>query len=126
MATSVTATTFKARFTAFSAVADAVVTTAIEEAVRWVSTSAFGSQDRADDGINYLTAHILALDAQLNALTPAGGASGPGGPVSSMATLGASVSYAVPANAGSDYFSQTPWGLRFLSLQQRVFASRVL
>lgn len=126
MATAVTATTFKTRFTTFSAVADAVVTTAINEAVRWVGASAFGSQARADDGINYLTAHILALDAQLNALTAAGGASGPGGPVSSMATLGASVSYAVPTGAGGDYFSTTPWGLRFLSIQKRVFASRIL
>lgn len=122
----VTATTFKARFTVFSAVADATVETAIEEASRWVNAAAYGTTERADDAIRYLTGHLLSLDAQLNALTAAGSASGPGGPVSSMATLGASVSYAVPAGAGNEFFSTTPWGLRFLSISKRVFASRVL
>ena len=127
MATEVTATTFKARFTVFSTVADAVVDEAITEAERWVSANAYGSRDRADDAIRYLTAHILTLDAQANAAaTAAGSGSGPSGPVSSMSGLSASVSYAVPSSASDDWFSSTTWGQRFLSIERRVFASRIL
>lgn len=124
----VTATTFKARFTVFSAVTDDVVEDAIDEASRWVSVTAYGSQDRADDAIRYLTGHLLSLDAALNgAGSTAGSASaGPSGPIASMGGLSASVSYAIPTNASDDWFATTAWGRRFLSIERRVFAPRTI
>ena len=127
MTTTVTATTFKDRFTVFSSVADATVTAAITEADRWTNDAAYGT-DRHDDAIRYLAAHLLALDAQANAAASAAASAGagPSGPVSSKAGLSASISYAVPSGAGDDWFASTVWGQRFLSIERRVFASRIL
>lgn len=60
MATTWTATTFKARFTTFSGTADSVVTAALAEADRRTS-SRWG--DRREDAIALLAAHNLSTEA---------------------------------------------------------------
>ena len=59
MATSLTPATFKARGPSFSAVDNAVVQSALDEAVRWLNELAWGGG--YDDGVFYLAAHILSL-----------------------------------------------------------------
>ena len=60
MATTWTATTFKARYTTFSATADSVVTAALAEADRRTSPR-WG--DRREDAIALLAAHNLSVEA---------------------------------------------------------------
>lgn len=60
MATTWTATTFKARYTTFTGTADSVVTAALAEADRRTSPR-WG--DRREDAIALLAAHKLSLEA---------------------------------------------------------------
>ena len=60
MATTWTATTFKARYTTFAATADSVVTAALAEADRRTSPR-WG--DRREDAIALLAAHNLSVEA---------------------------------------------------------------
>jgi len=60
VATTWTATTFKARYTTFSATADSVVTAALAEADRRTSPR-WG--DRREDAIALLAAHNLSVEA---------------------------------------------------------------
>ncbi len=57
-----TPTTFKARWTEFTPVADALVTSALAEATRECDARVFGT--RIDDAIGLLAAHKLAISPQ--------------------------------------------------------------
>ncbi len=55
----VTATTFVTRFPEFGNIETAVVTATVAEANRMCDSDVWG--EKHDDGVNYLTAHMLAL-----------------------------------------------------------------
>jgi hypothetical protein len=72
-----TAASFKARRPTFNPVADAVVTSALEEAARRVDPRVFG--DRTDDAVSLLAAHLLSVD--------------PGGQAARLKSTNASTTY---------------------------------
>lgn len=123
----VTASTFKARFTVFSSLSDAVVETALAEAGRRCSSSAFGTSELHDDAVGYLAGHILAQDAAMNAAgSPAASAgAGDAGAVASKSAMGQSISYAVPEVFSKSALATTAWGRRYLELTSLAFPARV-
>lgn len=126
----VTATSFKAkaRFAAFSGVANATVTEALEEAADRIDAAAFGNVDLYDRALEYLAAHLLALDGIAGGKsTPKGTVNaGPSGTVASRRSLGDSISYSAPAPFGDDPLARTEWGRRYLELADATFPTRVL
>jgi hypothetical protein len=111
----VTAADVKERFPEFSSVPDSRISDFIAEAGRLVSIPQWG-QTRADDGILYLTAHLLAFDASGGGLA--------GGAVQSRTVGDVSESYAVGDAFSGSVLGATAYGRHFLELQRRVFVTR--
>jgi len=90
----------------FAAVADAVVEGFIAEAQRDISSTAWGT--RYDDGVLYLSAHLLAVIM--------GGGVGVSGPVVSETAGPVSRSYAGPIGLAAESLATTVYGRRYLQI----------
>jgi len=122
----VDAASFKLRFVEFTAVDDTAVERSIAEAERRTNETAWGS--RYDDGINYFTAHLVAMNLR-NAVATQGEASVKGpllsekvGPLSRQF---ASLGFASKLTRDDMLFAQTPYGMQYVELRDLVFATRV-
>lgn len=112
----VTPSSIKLLFPELASVLDDRVSLFIAMAERRVSRDAWGS--RADDGVSYLTAHLLTQSAA--------GAKAKAGPVASVSVGEVSQSYAVSGAVTETSLGATPYGREFLELRGLVFASRVI
>jgi hypothetical protein len=114
----------------FDSVDSDCVQNAIDEAVRYVSEVNWG--DRYDDGVFYLSCHILAESAMLEQAGTDGGpaATGgavPAGPVMSESILSWRTTYSVSeGGVFDDGLATTTWGRQYLARSNRVFSRRVL
>lgn len=128
MATTVTPSSFKSRFSpTFDCLTDNQVQAAIDQSVRWLNESCWG-ECRYDDAVTYLTGHWLTIDAQIQAAgSPAAAATSTStGAKKSEKLLTWSASWATPGVFESDPFGTTSFGQQFLSLRSLVFCCRVL
>jgi hypothetical protein len=112
----VTPTSFKELFPEFTSIADARVTSFLNQAARRMDAASFGAL--YDDAQSYLTAHLLTI-AKRNEAGFAAGASGPltsvtVGPLSKTFSAGGSRGGA----ASGDGFEATPYGVEYLALQR--------
>lgn len=106
----VTPANIKKYFPEFKDLDDEFIQLYIEEALIQIDERRWGVYYRL--GVLYLTAHLIAMANRTSS-----GIS-PGGIVSSESVGDTSVSYAVPGGITTDnyYFSQTPYGIRYLEL----------
>jgi len=108
----VTPASFKIRFPEFSSVDDSRIQLFLDDAIIMLNEAYWG--DKYDLGINYFTAHKLALAIKAEAAGGSGG-SGSGGAISGKAVDGASVTYAVatPMDAKEAYYLSTSYGREY-------------
>lgn len=114
----VTVSTLKARFPEFESVDSATVEVYLAEASRSHNVTQWGA--KSDDGLSYLTAHLMAM------FLPGYEYGNAAGPVSSEREGQVQVSYAISdqlKNASGDY-GATKYGRRYLSLLNTIFVTR--
>ena len=112
----ITSTDIKDKWDEFDALSTAKITAAIAEAGRRVNTTQWGS--RADDGLKYLTAHILKHEKLGDGL--------PAGAMISKSVGPVSASIQAVDLFGKSTLGATSYGRYFLELQSLVFPTRVL
>ncbi len=112
----VTSASIKERFPEFGSVIDGDVVTIIAEATRRVNVAAWGS--RADDGIMWLTAHLL-LNLPLGSKASKGALTGK--KVSKL-----DLRFASSATFANTVLGSTAFGREYMSLRSLVFADRRL
>ncbi|MCP3685814.1 MAG: DUF4054 domain-containing protein [bacterium] len=112
----VTAASFKARFTEFAAVADARVELFLADAVLVLNEVYWDL--KYDLGINYYTAHLLYLADQ----AADGSGEGTSGAITGRSVDGTSVSYGSgnPTSAEDAWLLTTTYGSRYLSLRKSL------
>jgi len=116
----VTVVTIKARFPEFASLGDDTIAMYLAEAERSHNAGQWGG--KSDDGLSYLTAHLLAMF----------GASGDGcddpapGPVTSEREGAVAASYAVSDEAKQSEFGSTKYGRRYLELRRTIFVTRCI
>lgn len=107
---------FKVDFPEFEAVDNAIVTRFLAKAGLRVNLTAWGA--KADDGIGYLTAHLLKRLEQ--------GDGAASGPVASEKVGDIAVSYGVSEDFKDRELASTVYGRQYLDLCSEVFATRVV
>ncbi len=112
----VTAADVKEIATEFAAVADARVDLFIAQAERRTNRTNWGN--KADDGVIYLTAHLLKLD-ELQGAAPAG-------PITARRVHDVSWAYAKTGSGDGDNLDSTAWGRRYKEIRKLVFSCRRL
>jgi len=109
---------FQAKFPTLGSEDETLITDCLAEASREVSATAWGT--RSDDGILWLAAHILQklLDSATSDV----------GAITQMKVGDRSVSFASSSSSGdgSDWYSTTKYGTRYIALRKLVFGSRKL
>ena len=115
----VTPTTFKVRFPEFASETDARIQLFLDDAVLILNEAYWDV--KYDLGVNYYTAHKLALANKTEA-SGGSGSSGGGGRVSGKAVDGVSISYAVftPDDGTEAYFAQTAYGREYWALMKSL------
>ena len=115
----VTVQDIKDHFTEFQGLSTTVIERWKTQAERRVSVTQWS--DKADDGVLWLTAHLLKMHC-----IRASGGTVPAGPVSQKKTGDLSETYAIPLGIGRSALAQTSYGQYFLELQSSIFSKRVL
>lgn len=116
----VTVADIKTRFPAFSGVDASVIERLIDEACRSHCEEAWGG--KSDDGLAYLTAHLIAAFGDSCSVDALGA-----GPITSSkeGQVSSSISpLVVPDIFRKDDLSTTPYGRRYLSLRRNLFVGR--
>jgi len=113
----VTPSDFKTRFPEFGPIPNDRVRIHIDEAARNVSVAAWGQ--KADDGVLYLTAHLLAVFENDKTATGSG-------PVTQKKAGEVSASFGFSGEMLESDYSSTKYGRRFKSLLSTIFAARCL
>ena len=113
----VTAATIKALFPEFQSLPAARIDLFIDQAEKRVSSEAWG--DTSDDGISYLTAHLLSTFG-------VGGPLDNSGPTTAEQVGDISRSMAVGDMFINSQYGTTPYGRTFLEMRSEVFACRTL
>lgn len=114
----VDATNFKARFQELACLDDAVITRWLAEATRYINITQWGG--KADDGLAYLTAHLIATFETEALKTDEPGA----GPVTSEREGGVATSYAIAESFTKDSMGGTKYGRRYREILGTVFVTR--
>lgn len=106
---------FKLRFPEFDSVDDVRVQLFIDDSIVILNEPYWG--EKYNLGLNYLTAHYLALGSKTEA-----GSTASSSIVSGKAVDGVSISYATPPiDDGTDaYYSSTQYGQRYLALRKTL------
>ena len=112
----VTASSFKAALPEFASVDDAVVERWLAEATRHHSTTQWGP--KSDDGLIYLTAHLIT------SFSVDGGDEPGAGPVTSEREGQVAVAYKISSVFTEDEFGSTKYGRRYASIRKTVFTTR--
>lgn len=116
---SVTAKDIKDSFAEFAGLSDQLVERFLAQAQRRVSTTQWG--DKADDGVLWLTGHLLKVESQIRS-----GSSAAAGPISQKSVGDLSVSYAVPSDIRNNFLASTTYGQQFIELKRLIFPSRII
>lgn len=119
----VTADSFKAKFPEFACLDDAVINRWLTEASSYVNATQWGA--KADDGICYLTAHLLTVFESEDLGIGETGA----GPVTAEkeGQVSVSISPLVVAEAfRKDSMGATKYGRRYIDIRALCFACRCL
>jgi len=112
----VTPSDVKAKLPEFTSLNDSIIQLCLDAAERRVNLCAWG--DLADDGILYLTGHLLKLREQGDALAA--------GPVQSERVLSVNASYAIDSSVAASALGSTAYGRYYLDLRSLVFGARKL
>jgi hypothetical protein len=115
----VTAQDVRETFSEFATATDALIDRWLDQANRRVNATQWGA--KADDGVLWLTAHLLKLEKSLRS-----GAGAPAGPISSKKVDQITVTFKVPDSLAGDFLASTGYGQYFLSLRKGIFSERVL
>lgn len=114
----VNATNFKARFSEFACLDDDTVTRWLAEATRYINTTQWGG--KADDGLAYLTAHLI-VTFEADAI----GEDEPGaGPVKSEREGSIAVAYGISDTFLKDSMGGTKYGRRYREILKTIFVTR--
>lgn len=105
----------RTRLPAFAGNTDDEINEAIDEAELRINRTAW-LEKKADKGVIYLAGHILQLDKEA--------AGSKAGPVSSMRDGQLAKTFAIPQRFQNRSESRTAFGVRYLELEETVFASR--
>ncbi len=111
-----TVSNFKTDFPEFEAISNATVSRFITKAECRVNRMEWGK--KADDGVGYLTAHLLKRLAQ--------GDGAASGPVASEKVGDIAVSYGVSDDFKNRELASTVYGRQYLDICGEVFPSRVV
>ena len=114
----VTPATIKEVLTEFAEVSSTRIQIFLDFAAQQMNATAWGV--KYDQGLIYLTGHLLKLDAE--AATGGGAA----GPVTAEAVGQVSASYQVGESFSNSEFGSTVYGRRYLELSRTVFARRCM
>ena len=115
----VTANDIRDHFAEFSGLSDTVITRWQTQAERRVNATQWG--DKADDGVLWLTAHLLKLQQVL-----ACGADSASGPVSSHKVGDLAIAYKVSDKLVNSWLASTTYGQYYLDLRRSIWPTRVL
>lgn len=115
----VTATNIKDCFPEFGQLPDTLVDKYRLQAERRINLVQWG--EKADDGILWLTAHLLKLYQQIKA-----GAFAKAGPISEKKVGDLSIKFAIPGTLKHSWLSSTTYGQYFQDLKTGVWPTRVL
>ena len=114
-----TASDIKARFPEFANEVDERIDIFLSDAETFVVDTVWGKL--YDQGIAYLTAHLLSLSSKT-----ASGDESPSAEVASESVDGVSVSYATSQTVGSDsYYASTQYGKTYLALRSQIALGNV-
>ncbi len=121
----VTPTQFKDEFPEFATLTDPDVQLFIDQAERRTARTNWGV--KADDGVKYLTAHLLTMRARATGTTPGGGGAGVRGPMASetVGSLSRSFSNVTAAPWTNAWLESTAWGSAYAELRSLVFSDRI-
>lgn len=124
----ITASDIREHFAEFENLSDAKIDRWLAQAERRINTTQWG--EKADDGLLWLTAHLLKIQCDI-ATAASGGTGSPSGPVSSKKVGDLSVTYSAPVfttfrKATDRFLASTTYGQYYLDLKSTVFATRVL
>ena len=113
-----TAAEFVARFPEFGTVDAAVISRWIDEAGRSHNSAQWGG--KSDDGLAYLTAHLIVT------FGPDACGEGAAGPVSSEREGQIAVGYAVGQIFKNSEMGSTKYGRRYIQLRKTIFVTHCL
>ena len=113
----VTAQNIKDKFDEFDELDTTVIDAAIAEAGRRINAGQWG-ESKADDGLTWLTAHLLKLTQKGDALAS--------GPLTSKRVGDVAASFATADIFKNSALGATAYGRYFLDLQSTVYPTRVL
>jgi hypothetical protein len=114
----VDATNFKARFPELACVDDGIIDRWLAEATRYINTTQWGG--KADDGLAYLTAHLIAT-FEADAI----GEGEPGaGPIKSEREGSVAVAYDIAEQFKKDSMGGTRYGRRYREILKTIFVTR--
>jgi hypothetical protein len=114
----VDATDFKARFRELACLDDGVTTRWLAEATRYINTTQWGG--KADDGLAYLTAHLISIfEAEAIAASEPGA-----GPIKSEREGSVAVTYAIAEAFTKDGMGSTKYGRRYREILGTIFVTR--
>lgn len=115
----VTADTVRETFPEFDGCSDTAVERWLAHAARRVNETQWAGM--YDDGVLWLTAHLLKVNANLSVGLQAGT-----GAVKSQRVGDLSVTFEVPQRMSQSFLASTTYGQYFLDMQANVFPTRVL
>lgn len=111
----VTATQIKDTFSEFDGLSDTIIDLAIAQADRQICEVQWGAT-RFDDGVLYLSAHILKLLTEGDSLAPSA--------ITSERVAKVAVTYQAVAGGADSWLSGTAYGRHHLHLLSLVFTDR--
>jgi len=114
----VTPATIREVLTEFAQVSATRIQIFLDFAEQQLNAQAWGN--KADQGLIYLTGHLLKIDAE------AASGGGAAGPVSAESVGQVSASYQIGESFADSEFGSTVYGRRYLELAKTVFACRCL
>ena len=115
----VTAKEIKDCFAEFAGLSDTLVDKFRLQAERRVNLTTW--QDKADDAILYLSAHLLKINKDNGA---DGGANS--GPISKKRVGDLSVEFKVPEKVSDSWLARTSYGQTYMEIKRGIWGSRVL
>jgi hypothetical protein len=115
----VTSKDIKDCFGEFSGLSDQLIDKFRLQAERRINLTAWG--EKADDGILWLTAHLLKIEQQIRC-----GGVAASGPIQMKKVGDLAVSYKIPDSMAKSFLASTTYGQYFLDLKSTLWPERCL